>query len=98
MLLEGDGAAKDAAAAFENFVAAAETGDADGQNMLGRRYENGWGGLFGWEHVVVTLVSVMACENRPSSLCCSVWLDTLAQLHLDGLFSQAMTGEISGSD
>jgi hypothetical protein len=38
---------------------------------------------------------VMGCESRPSSSCCSVsqiaTLETPAQYHLDGLFSQAMT-------
>jgi uncharacterized protein len=43
MLLEGDGLARDAGAAFACFQSAAEGGDADGHNMLGRCYENGWG-------------------------------------------------------
>ncbi|HEY4942971.1 MAG TPA: tetratricopeptide repeat protein [Rhizomicrobium sp.] len=43
MLLEGQGVARDARAAFACFLCAAETGDADARNMLGRAYENGWG-------------------------------------------------------
>jgi TPR repeat protein len=44
MLLEGaGGVARDPAAALACFLGAAERGDADGQNMAGRCYENGWG-------------------------------------------------------
>jgi TPR repeat protein len=43
MLLEGEGVARDPAAAFAAFSAAAERGDAEARNMAGRCYENGWG-------------------------------------------------------
>lgn len=43
MLLEGDRVARDPEAAFACFGQAAESGDADGHNMLGRCFENGWG-------------------------------------------------------
>jgi uncharacterized protein len=43
MLLGGEGATRDAHAAFACFLSAAESGDADGHNMLGRCFENGWG-------------------------------------------------------
>jgi len=43
MLLEGEGVARDAEAAFACFQAAAESGDPHAYNMLGRAYENGWG-------------------------------------------------------
>jgi uncharacterized protein len=44
MLLEGaGGAARDAQAAFACFLCAAQSGDAEARNMLGRCYENGWG-------------------------------------------------------
>lgn len=43
MLLEGQGVAADARAAFACFLCAANAGDAEARNMLGRCYENGWG-------------------------------------------------------
>jgi TPR repeat protein len=43
MLLEGEGAAKDAVAAYGWFRRAAASGDAEGENMVGRCFENGWG-------------------------------------------------------
>lgn len=43
MLLDGRGMRRDAGAAFRWFGIAAEAGDLDGINMLGRCYENGWG-------------------------------------------------------
>ncbi len=43
MLLEGQGVAQDARAAFACFLSAAQSGDADACNMLGRAFENGWG-------------------------------------------------------
>jgi TPR repeat protein len=44
MLLEGvGGAARDAQVAFACFLCAAQSGDAEARNMLGRCYENGWG-------------------------------------------------------
>jgi hypothetical protein len=43
MLLEGNGVARDAVAAFACFQSAAESGDAAGHNMIGRCLENGWG-------------------------------------------------------
>jgi TPR repeat protein len=43
LLLEGQGVAKDARAAFACFLCAAESGDIEARNMLGRCYENGWG-------------------------------------------------------
>ena len=35
--------AREPTAAFACFLCAAESGDADGHNMLGRCFENGWG-------------------------------------------------------
>ena len=43
MLLEGEGAVKDRAAAFKQFQAAAADGHIEARNMLGRCHENGWG-------------------------------------------------------
>jgi len=43
MLLQGEGVAKDHAAAFRQFQAAAADGAIEAHNMLGRCYENGWG-------------------------------------------------------
>ena len=43
MLLDGYGMKCDVGAAFRWFGIAAEAGDLDGVNMLGRCYENGWG-------------------------------------------------------
>jgi TPR repeat protein len=44
MLLEGTGGvARDPGAALACFLGAAKRGDAEGQNMAGRCYENGWG-------------------------------------------------------
>jgi len=43
MLLEGEGVAKDQAAAFRQFQAAAADRNIEAHNMLGRCHENGWG-------------------------------------------------------
>ncbi len=43
MLLEGEGIARNRAAAFKCFQMAARDGDPEAHNMLGRCYENGWG-------------------------------------------------------
>ena len=45
MLLEGQGVGRDEAAALRWFLNAARAGHADAQNMAGRGYELGWGGL-----------------------------------------------------
>jgi TPR repeat protein len=43
LLLEGQGLAKDARAAFACFLCAAKNGNVEARNMIGRCYENGWG-------------------------------------------------------
>ncbi|MCW2085889.1 TPR repeat protein [Bradyrhizobium diazoefficiens] len=43
LLLDGTRVARDPAAAFVWFDRAAQSGDRDGQNMVGRCYEQGWG-------------------------------------------------------
>src|SRR5690348_18210522 len=43
MLLAGMGMERDEHAAFGWFARAAEQGDAEASNMVGRCYENGWG-------------------------------------------------------
>jgi uncharacterized protein len=43
MLLQGEGVAKDHAAAFKQFQAAAADNAIEAHNMLGRCHENGWG-------------------------------------------------------
>jgi uncharacterized protein len=43
MLLEGEGVARDQAAAFRQFQMAAADGTIEAHNMLGRCHENGWG-------------------------------------------------------
>jgi TPR repeat protein len=43
MLLEGQGVARDRAAALRWFRRAAQTGDGDAMNMVGRCFEQGWG-------------------------------------------------------
>jgi TPR repeat protein len=60
MLLDGHGMNADPEAAFRWFRIAADAGDLDGINMLGRCYELGWG-------VPVDLAQARACYGRAAA-------------------------------